>query len=124
MTSPNISFIKIISLGMLILFTALSAGCISSDEGKIVPCSKYHKIIDKHQTPEGHFIIVDGYPTPIYLNSESGFTLLPTTQLYKDDDYIVGEYVWWGDGLGVHPVNLTPLTEDEAGLRDACRIDP
>jgi hypothetical protein len=124
MTYKNISFVKIISLGMLILFAALSAGCISSDEGKIVPCSKYHKITDKYQTPAGYFIIVDEYHNPISLDSESGFMLFPTTRLHKDEDYIVGEYVWWGDGLGLHPTNLTPLTEDEAGLRDACRIDP
>jgi hypothetical protein len=124
MTTKSIPFVKIISLGMLILFAALSAGCISSDEGKIVPCSKYHKITDKYQTPEGYFIIVDGYPSPIFLGPDSGFMLYPTMRLHKNDYYIMGEYVWWGDGLGIHPGNLTPLSEDEAGLRDACRIDP
>jgi hypothetical protein len=124
MTSQNISFVKIAALGMLILFAALSAGCISSDEGKVVPCSKYHKITDKYQTPEGYFIVVDGYPNPIPLDYTSGWVLFPVYQLYNPDDFLIGEYVWWGVGLGLHQINLTPLSENETGMKDACRVIP
>jgi hypothetical protein len=113
------------ALGVLVLILALLAGCTTSEVGTLVPCSRYHQITDKYQTPAGWFITVDGYSNPIDLGSDAPVSALIFGDRYVDrNDFFIGEYVWWSGGLGVTPVNLTRLSENESGMRDTCQVIP
>lgn len=101
---------------LIFLMTVLSSGCISYNTGDLVQCSDFHKITDKYRTPSGTYIVVDGVNRPLSL----GISSTPTSQ----DAFIVGEHVWWGDGMGIHPINLTVLPEEQSGMRDACKVLP
>jgi hypothetical protein len=110
----------VICFSLIVLAIALSAGCTSNSAYKeamnneIVSCSHFSKIIDDYRTPEGRYIVIEGYPEE-YIAETINLDL---------PGNLKGKYVACVNFNGCSLLNLTPLSESETGMRDACRVDP
>lgn len=120
MTSENISLIKCAALGILIIILVISAGCLTKEtayveamNNKIVSCSHFSKITDDYQTPEGRYIVLEKYGK--YLAKDIDLDL---------PGNLVGKYASCYSYVGCDLWNLTPLSENESGMRDACMVNP
>ncbi len=109
-----------ICFSIIVLAISLSAGCTSNGAYKeamsneIVSCSHFHKITDDYLTPDGRYVIIEGYPREY--TAESVDLDLPGN--------LKGKYVACENFHGCILLNITTLSENETGLRDACRVEP
>ncbi len=80
----------------------------------IVACSDYSIVTDDYTTPNGRYVTISGYPRQ-YL-ADSVKLDLP--------ENLTGKYVSCYPLAGCNLWNLTPISENESGMRDACRVEP
>jgi len=109
--STNEGSAQIVALGLLAILL-FSAGCTVEKPGDIVTCSDYEVVIDEWSTPSGHFIKFSSGATYSTGQLEPVYPRLPH----------IGEsaYCQWNQ---CRVLKLTPLTEQESGMRGACRVD-
>jgi hypothetical protein len=121
MTSQNAGCAKAACLGLLVLIMAMSAGCTyhtrasqGAMNNQIVTCSHFSKITDDYLTPEGRYLEIGGY----------GRGNLASEASLDYPENLKGKYASCNLLYGCEVWNLTPLSENETGMRDACRVEP
>ena len=113
--SPVIGVILMVAITVILaaVIAAFVYGMAGNMPGaKYVPCHNYYKVIDKYQTPEGYYILLDKYPI---------FPLEVTKERYEK--FTVGGYTY-RTIVSYEPVNVTPVNESVSGMRDACLEGP
>lgn len=114
--------LKPLLLALAIVVMVVVAGCTNlhpsaskeAMDNQIVSCSHFYKITDDYQTPDGRYLIVETYNRP--LRADAYNLDLPYN--------LKGKYAACDLALGCELWNLTPLSENETGIRDACRVEP
>lgn len=115
--------LKPLLLALAVVVMMVTAGCnnlrpTASKEAmgnQVVSCSHFYKITDDYQTPEGRYLLLDKYSNKPMKAETLGLDLPYNLKgKYAACDLVLGCELW----------NLTQLSENETGMRDACRVEP
>jgi len=116
---------KYLVILIFLIVSILIAGCSSATAskplavGSIVSCDKFWQVTDKYKTPDGQYHVS-------FYGGGVGYTSKVVPEFaYNNVPYNKGYLVWvLKDFEGYNTYNFTALTEEQSGMRGACRIVP